>query len=322
MKVISRAAAASQPKAAPGPRPTSARKKSRTRKDLELIFRKPRNKGEEFRRRGLLGRAVRWVSQIAFLLLFPGVWNACFNGVKYVFEQLGASQPLETTSFLTLLLVLLVYTIVFGRFFCGYACSFGTLGDLVYAAGTPLRKALKMDRHPMPLGLRYGLQLIKYAVLAAICILCFAGMWSAVSGYSPWVAWGGIIARSFGEVSVWSFVALVVVMAGSLFYERFFCQFLCPMGAVFSLMPVLPISLFSRDRPHCAKRCNRCQDRCPVGIHPDVHDLRSGECIACGRCADGCPVANITVAHTGNRWRLLRVGVKAAVLLVLLLLFA
>lgn len=299
------------------------RPKSRARKDLELLFREPKNKGEEFRKRGLVGRAVRWVCQIAFLLLFPGVWNAAFNGVKYLFQQIGARQPVEMTSFVTLLVVVLVYTIVFGRFFCGYACSFGTLQDLAYAAGTPLRKRLKFDdKKKLPLGVRYGLQLVKYAVLVAICVLCFMGVWSEVSGYSPWVAWGGVIALSFQEVNAWSLVGLVTVVVCSLFIERFFCQFLCPMGAVFSLMPTLPFALFSRDRPHCARRCNRCQDNCPVGIHPDVHDLRSGECIACGRCADHCPVANITVARTGNKWRLVRVVAKAVVLLVLLSFFA
>lgn len=295
---------------------------SKAAKDLQLLFRKPRNKGEEYRRRGLMGRAVRWVSQIVFLLLFPGVWNASFNGVKYVFQQLGATQPLEMTSFVTLLVVVLAYTVVFGRFFCGYACSFGTLGDLAYAVGTPLRSCLKLDRRRLPLGVQHGLQLLKYVVLIGICVLCFTGAWSGISEYSPWVAWGGILARNVGNVSNWAWAALAVVIAGSLFIERFFCQFLCPMGAVFSLMPVLPVSLFSRDRPHCAKRCNRCQDRCPVAIHPDRHDLRSGECIACGRCADGCPVANVSVAGTGNRWRLARVAVKAAVLLVLLFYFA
>ena len=84
-------------------------------------------------------------------------------------------------------------------------------------------------------------------------------------------------------------------MLGMALVERFFCQFLCPLGAIFSLLPVLPISQFNRDRTHCAKRCNRCQDRCPVRIHPDRNDLKAGECIACGRCADGCPMANVTL---------------------------
>ncbi|RHR71942.1 4Fe-4S binding protein [Eubacterium sp. AF15-50] len=29
-------------------------------------------------------------------------------------------------------MVLCLYTIVFGRFFCGFACTFGTLGDFVH----------------------------------------------------------------------------------------------------------------------------------------------------------------------------------------------
>ena len=32
-------------------------------------------------------------------------------------------------------------------------------------------------------------------------------------------------------------VLLILIMAGMCTQERFFCQFLCPMGAVFAIMP-------------------------------------------------------------------------------------
>ena len=145
--------------------------------------------------------------------------------------------------------------------------------------------------------MQHALQLVKYAVLAGICALCMMGIWPQVSGASPWVAFAGITARSLGGIAPVAFAALGAVMVGMALVERFFCQFLCPFGAVFSLLPVLPISLFNRRRESCARGCNRCQDSCPVRIHPERADLRSGECIACGRCADGCPMANVTLAR-------------------------
>ena len=276
-------------------------KRGGTRKkiaDTLQIIRAPKNAGQKRRRAELIHNGLRRVCQLAFFLAFPAVFSASFNGIKYVFSQLGGQQPIELTSFVALLLAVLAFTCVFGRFFCGYACAFGTLGDAVFAIAAPLRRVIKLEGHKsrrMPAGVQSALQLIKYLVLVAICALSFMGIWSQIAGLSPWVAFAAIDARNVDGIAAGAFVALVLVMLGMALVERFFCQFLCPLGAIFSLLPILPISQFNRDRTRCAKRCNRCQDRCPVRIHPDRNDLKAGECIACGRCADGCPMANVTL---------------------------
>lgn len=269
------------------------------RRDLQVI-RAPKNAGQRRRRSELIHAIARRVCQIAFFLAFPAVFSASFNGVKYVFAQLGAHEPVELTGFAALALAVLAFTCIFGRFFCGYACAFGTLGDAVFALARPLRRALKLegrDARRLPAGIQSALQLVKFAVLAAVCVLCVGGAWAQVSGKSPWVAFAALDARNIDGVEAAAFVTLGAVIAGMALVERFFCQFLCPLGAIFSLLPVLPISVLNRDRTRCAKRCNRCQDRCPVRIHPDRHELKAGECIACGRCADGCPMANISLAR-------------------------
>ncbi len=266
------------------------------KKDLGIL-RSPKGRAQERRRTELAHRGLRWAIQLVFFAAFPGVWSAAFTGVRNVCQQLGAASPLELSSFVALLLALLAYTSLFGRFFCGYACTFGTFGDVVYAVATPLRHALGLDGKKLPMAVRRAFQLVKYAALAVIAWLCFAGLWSGVSGYSPWGAFAGLRAGSIEGISGVAFVVLALIALGMAFEERFFCQFLCPFGAVFSLLPVLPVSLFRRNRPTCVTRCNRCQDRCSVAIHPDRGDLRGGECIECGRCADGCPVSNVSLVR-------------------------
>lgn len=273
----------------------ATKKKNSVKADIDLLLHKPTGAAKLRRRTELIHRGLRWAIQIAFFIAFPAVFSASFNGVKYIFAQIGARQPIELTAFVSLLIAVLAFTCVFGRFFCGYACAFGTLGDAVYALATPLRRLLKLDRRRAPVGVQHAAQLVKYLLLAVICVLCALGTWSAVSGYSPWVSFAGLCAASIEGIAAGSFVALGVVVLGMALVERFFCQFLCPLGAVFSLLPVLPVSILRRDRARCVPRCNRCQDRCPVAIHPDRGDLRSGECVYCGRCVDGCPVANITL---------------------------
>lgn len=269
----------------------------RLRDTLSLVAH-PKNKAQQRKRKQLVHRGLRWCIQLGFLVAFPAAWNAGFNGAKYVFSQIGLQAPIELSGFLSLFCALTIFTCVFGRFFCGYACAFGTLGDIVFALAAPLRRVLKLEgkgAHRPPTGVQHALQLLKYVVLAGVLALCLLGIWPSISGLSPWVAFAGITARSLEGIAAGAFAALALVMAGMALVERFFCQFLCPFGAIFSLLPVLPVSLLNRDRARCAKRCNRCQDGCPVRIHPDRHSPRSGKCIACGRCADGCPMANVTL---------------------------
>ena len=48
--------------------------------------------------------------------------------------------------------------------------------------------------------------------------------------YDPWVAWAHLTADDLLSTYLVGFVILVVSLAGSLVYERFFCKYLCPAG--------------------------------------------------------------------------------------------
>ena len=129
--------------------------------DTLQIIRAPKNAGQKRRRAELIHNGLRRICQLSFFLAFPAVFNASFNGIKYVFSQLGSQQPIELTGFVALLLAILAFTCVFGRFFCGYACAFGTLGDAVFALARPLRRALKLEgrgAHRLPAGAQSALR--------------------------------------------------------------------------------------------------------------------------------------------------------------------
>lgn len=247
------------------------------------------------KRQATVHRWVRVAVQAVFLLLAPSLFNAAFNGVKYLFTQLGVNGPVAATSFLVLLVGSVAFTIVFGRFFCGYACAFGTVGDWLYGAFEFVRAKTPIPRPRFSPRLVKILSAGKYVVLAAICAACFFAVWPEVSGYSPWVAFAGIIDGSLDGVAGLSIILLGLVAVGMIVRERFFCQFLCPMGAVFSLLPMLRLSQFKRIPGHCARNCGRCHDVCPVDIWPDAESPLHGECISCGKCADSCPLSNVNI---------------------------
>lgn len=86
---------------------------------------------------------LRAAIQLLYFIFLPSVYTAAFAGVKYIFTQLGAGQQVAMTSFVTILVVVCGYTFLFGRFFCGFACAFGTLGDAVHALYRFIFKKLK-----------------------------------------------------------------------------------------------------------------------------------------------------------------------------------
>ena len=88
------------------------------------------------------------------------------------------------------------------------------------------------------------------------------------------------------------------ILVGMALCERFFCRFLCPMGAVFSLLPMLPIFSVRRKREQCAKGCSACTRCCPADLTlPEAGSWSvNGECFQCQKCVDICPKKN---AHSG-----------------------
>ena len=84
-------------------------------------------------------------------------------------------------------------------------------------------------------------------------------------------------------------VLLILLMIGMCTQERFFCQFLCPMGAIFAIMPIAPSALFNRDSGTCPAKCGACKKRCPAHLDIDGDTPLSGECICCHACQGNLP---------------------------------
>lgn len=234
--------------------------------------------------------------QLMFFALVPSAFSSGFMGIKGLLLQVEGGSQITFSTFSALLLVLLAFTVVFGRYFCGYACAFGTFGDVLYQATGFVLKKLKVKRHPIPRAAAKWLGYLKYVVLAAVCIAVLAGAGQFINENSPWSAFSRLSSFTVRGITVVGAVSLGAIALGMMWEKRFFCRFLCPLGAVFSVMPtVKKTGRVSWDRPNCYKGCDACRANCPADIHP-TGGVLAGECITCGMCAEACPAGNIALA--------------------------
>ena len=273
------------------------------------------------RKRMKAQKAVRIVIQAVFFLLCPEAFASAFTAAKGVFEAFSQGAVLEWTEFARILVILLVFTVVFGRFFCGYACAFGSVGDWIYQGTDALLHRMGKKRPALPPGVIRYLQCIKYIVLAGVLALCFIGMTGVINQNSPWTAFSLLRAGQLpGKEYAVACVLLFWIVLGMACVERFFCQFLCPLGAIFSLMPLLPTGQLRRETEKCIPGCQICRKNCPVSLKLGEDEIRNGECIRCGKCAAGCPRNSIASGgipvDTGST---AAVMAQAAGLLILLL---
>ncbi len=266
---------------------------------------------------------MRRAIQLLFFIFYPSAFTAAFAGVKYLFTQMGLGNRVEWTSFTVILAALLIYTAVFGRFFCGYACAFGSLGDAVRDIYVAVCKKLK--KRPVKLKKTWEKPLIfvKYIILLAIVLLCFAQQYEKTAGASPWDVFSMLRAGNIrlGAYGI-GMTLFLLILVGMAVCERFFCRFLCPMGAVFSLLPVFPCFSMRRDTGKCIKGCSACHKICPVSCTLPEHDSweGNGECIQCGKCVWNCPKKNAGIAGLHqNSTEIGFAAVRTAVLLALFL---
>ena len=143
---------------------------------------------------------------------------------------------------------------------------------------------------------------MKYILLAFLLLSILTGWYASLQGMSPWDVFSMLTARKLPNASYKiGIILLVLILIGMCTQERFFCQFLCPMGAVFAMMPLLPSALFNRNRDKCPSKCGLCRKRCPAHLEIDGDTPLSGECICCHACQVTCPRKNIQIGPVKER---------------------
>ena len=278
------------------------------------------------RKNFLKNKKINWIKvviQILSFALIPGLFEGEFAAVGNIVSCIYKGNiSWESVKYSVWMLVATVpATVLVGRFFCGFFCSFGAVQDLLWLGSHRLRALFPGKRNLKKADRIF--RFAKYAVLFYFIIFVWSGV-TAVKTAGLWQVFGQYV--SFGHwpglkplLSVGG-ILLLVIFIGSLFVQRFFCRYFCPMGAIYSLISQASFLKIDKPRDGCGK-CHLCTSKCPMGMDLTKKDrIAGGECISCQKCVSWCPKGN---ARFRSRYGvLIGVGVTCVTIMVSQLLIA
>jgi Fe-S-cluster-containing hydrogenase component 2 len=118
--------------------------------------------------------------------------------------------------------------------------------------------------------------------------------------YDPWATYHHLLSSELLTGFAVGLGILVASLVGSVVYDRFFCRYLCPMGAFLALISKLSWFKVRRDAELCID-CGKCDKACPVAVKVStVAVVESPECINCNECVTVCPAAGALEVKAPN----------------------
>jgi polyferredoxin len=189
----------------------------------------------------------------------------------------------------------LITAVLLKSAFCGWICPLGFIQDLFHGFIVGMqkrfsrirkaRRALSSLGRPIWSFLDRYLRLVKYAVLVwAVTGAAIYGV-MVFRDYDPWSALINIAEFSITP----GLIVLGLTLVGSLFVERPWCRYACPLGAASGLLGKLSPVYLKREADACTV-CKICSKSCPMGLQ--VHTaatVTSVDCVSCLECVGECP---------------------------------
>jgi cytochrome c oxidase accessory protein FixG len=236
-----------------------------------------------------------------------------FVGRKFVFfGNTFYPQDLHLLIFpvIALLVFIILFTVVYGRIFCGWTCPQTVFMEFLYR---PIEYLIDGDRRKQQVLAQQEMnvekflkRIVKHVLFLSISFWTILTFWSYLIGFSE-------VQVFLSNWPTANFSALLVVLAFTGMHYFVFgwfreqvCTLVCPYGRLQGVMldndSIVVAYDYVRGEPRGRGRneekgdcidCKRCVDVCPTGI-----DIRNGtqmECINCTACIDACNSVMYTV---------------------------
>lgn len=218
----------------------------------------------------------------------PGAVGACpLGALQDSLAQSGKTAPAYIFG------ILIMFGLLLGRMICGFLCPFGLIQELLYKIRTPKLRKNRFTR---------VLSYFKYVLLVILIAvpLIYAGIPSFCKYVCPAGTLEGAVSLlaniqnsdfygMLGYLFTWKFCLAVAMVVASIFVYRFFCRFICPLGAIYSLFNKVSLMGVKLDKDKCID-CGLCVQGCKM----DIKHVGDHECIQCGECISVCPVQAIS----------------------------
>jgi NosR/NirI family transcriptional regulator, nitrous oxide reductase regulator len=162
--------------------------------------------------------------------------------------------------------------------YCGWLCPFGALQELT----NRIARAFRVPQWELPWGLHERLWAVKYMIFLGLFGVSLASIDQAerLAEVEPFKT---AIILKFDRT--WPFVLYALVLIGiGLFVERFYCRYLCPLGAALAIPARIRMFDWLRRYRDCGNPCQTCAHECMVqAIHP-TGEINPNECLNCLNC--------------------------------------
>ncbi|MFV0301979.1 MAG: 4Fe-4S binding protein [Paracoccus sp. (in: a-proteobacteria)] len=162
--------------------------------------------------------------------------------------------------------------------YCGWLCPFGALQELTNRIG----RRLGIPQWTLPWGLHERLWPVKYMIFLGLFGVSLVSIEQAehLAEVEPFKT--AIILKF---LRAWPFVAYAAaLLIAGLFVERFYCRYLCPLGAALAIPARMRMFDWLKRYHECGNPCQTCANQCPVqAIHP-TGEINPNECVDCLHC--------------------------------------
>jgi polyferredoxin len=229
-----------------------------------------------------------------------------FGGIESIWQFIttgGLVQHVHTSNVVLAGALLAVAFMARGAF-CGWICPLGFIQDLVAGFGALVQRRIPPVRNAIrALHRRSGflsivdrpLRLLKYGVLAwAVWGTATFGL-MVFRDVDPWIA----LLNVAGESTGFGIIVLAVTLVGSLFVDRPWCRYACPLGAANGILARFSPIRLERNKATCVD-CGACTRACPVNLPVATStQIVAADCMGCLECVEACPVKGALELRAG-----------------------